>query len=85
MDRIGIQRPNTDVQRADMVAALCAKGLANRITLSHDAACYLDMITDGLIDERVPQWNFTHIPTTIVPMLKERGVSDADIHQMTVR
>ncbi len=26
MDRIGIQRPNTDVQRADMVAALCAKG-----------------------------------------------------------
>jgi phosphotriesterase-related protein len=84
MDRIGIQRPNTDEQRAGMVAVLCAKGLASRITLSHDASCYLDMITDGLIDERAPQWNFTHIPKTIIPMLKERGVSDADIHQMTV-
>jgi phosphotriesterase-related protein len=85
MDRIGIQRPNTDAQRADMVAALCGKGLAGRITLSHDAACYLDMITDGLMDERAPQWNFTHIPKTIVPMLRERGVSDADVHQMTVQ
>jgi phosphotriesterase-related protein len=85
MDRIGIQRPNTDEQRVEMVAALCEKGYASRITLSHDASCYLDMITDGLMDERAPQWNFTHIPTTIVPMLKDRGVSDADIHQMTVQ
>ena len=85
MDRIGIQRPNTDEQRVDLVAKLCAKGYASRITLSHDAACYLDMMTDGLMDERAPQWNFTHIPKTIVPMLKERGVSDAEIHQMTVQ
>lgn len=85
MDRIGIQRPNTDEQRVDLVAKLCAKGYASRITLSHDAACYLDMMTDGIMDERAPQWNFTHIPKTIVPMLKERGVSDAEIHQMTVQ
>ena len=85
MDRIGLPRPRTDEQRADMVAALCAKGYASRITLSHDASCYLDMLTDGLADERIPQWNFTHIPKTIIPMLRERGVSDADIEQMTIK
>jgi len=85
MDRIGIQRPRNDEQRADMVAALCAKGYANRITLSHDASCYLDMITEGVAEQNMPQWNFTHIPKTIVPMLRERGVSDADIEQMTVK
>lgn len=85
MDRIGIQRPRTDEQRADMIAALCERGYANRITLSHDASCYLDMLSDGLAEERMPQWNFTHIAKTVIPMLKERGVSDADIHQMTVQ
>jgi phosphotriesterase-related protein len=84
MDRIGLPRPRSDEQRADMVAALCAKGYASRITLSHDASCYLDMLTEGLADERIPQWNFTHIPKTIIPMLRERGVSDADIQQMTI-
>ena len=84
MDRIGIPRPRSDEQRVDMVAKLVERGYANRITLSHDASCYLDMLTDGLADERMPQWNFTHIPTEIVPMLRERGVNDADIHQMTV-
>ncbi len=85
MDRIGLQRPNTDEQRTHMIAELCEKGLASRITLSHDASCYLDMITEGMMEERVPQWNFTHIPKTIVPMLGEMGVGDGDIEQMTVK
>jgi len=85
MDRIGLPRPNTDEQRAEMITTLCGKGLASRITLSHDASCYLDMITEGLMDEVAPNWNFTHIPKTIVPMLREMGVSEADIEQMTVK
>lgn len=85
MDRIGLQRPRTDAQRADMIAALVERGYAARITLSHDAACYLDMMTDGLADERIPQWNFTHISKTVFPMLRERGVSEDSIHQMTVQ
>ena len=84
MDRIGLPRPRTDEQRADMVAALGAKGYADRITLSHDASCHIDFFPDGFAEERMPQWNHTHIPLDIVPMLKERGVSDAAITQMTV-
>lgn len=85
MDRLGLPRPRSDEQRADMIAALVERGYANRITLSHDAACYMDMLTDGLADERIPQWNFTHIKKTIIPLLKERGVNDEAIDQMTVK
>jgi phosphotriesterase-related protein len=84
MDRIGIPRPRDDAQRADMVAALVEKGYADRITLSHDASCHLDMLAPEVLESFGANWNFTHIPIDIVPMLKERGVSDANIQQMTV-
>lgn len=85
MDRIGIQRPRTDEQRADMVAALVERGYASRITLSHDASCHLDMLAPEVLEQLGANWNFTHIPNTIIPMLRERGVSDDAIEQMTVR
>ena len=84
MDRIGLPRPRSDEQRADMVTALVERGYANRITLSHDASCHLDMLAPELVAEMEPKWNFTHIPLDVVPMLRERGVSEADITQMTV-
>ncbi len=84
MDRIGLQRPRTSEQRADMVAALVEKGYANRITLSHDSCCNFHWAPEGLLDNAAPTWRLTHIPLDVVPMLKERGVSDANIHQMTV-
>lgn len=85
MDRIGIPRPRTDEQRVDMVVALVEKGYAERITLSHDASCHLDMLAPETLASFGANWNFTHIPVDIVPMLKERGVSDAKIEQMTVK
>ena len=84
MDRIGLQRPRTTEQRVDMVAALVEKGLANRITLSHDSCCNFHWAPEGLLDNAAPTWRMTHIPLDVVPMLKERGVSDANIQQMTV-
>lgn len=84
MDRIGLPAPRTDEQRADMVTSLVERGYANRITLSHDSSCHIDMIPAGVPEQLLPQWNLTHIPVDIVPMLRARGVSDADIHQMTV-
>lgn len=84
MDRIGLPAPRTDEQRADMVTALVERGYANRITLSHDSSCHIDMIPEGVVDQVLPKWNLTHIPVDIVPMLRERGVSDANIQQMTI-
>jgi phosphotriesterase-related protein len=84
MDRIGIQRPRTSEQRADMIAALVERGYAERITLSHDASCYIDFFAEGMVAERMPQWRYTHIIQDVLPMLRDRGVSDAAIDQMTV-
>jgi phosphotriesterase-related protein len=84
MDRIGLQRPRTTEQRADMVAALVEKGYADRITLSHDSCCNFHWAPEGLLDNAAPTWRMTHIPLDVVPMLRERGVSDAAIEQMTV-
>jgi phosphotriesterase-related protein len=67
-----------------MVAALVEKGYADRITLSHDSCCNFYWAPQALLDQAAPNWNLTHIATAIIPMLRERGVSDAAIHQMTV-
>jgi phosphotriesterase-related protein len=84
MDRIGIERPRTSEQRADMLAKLCEHGYANRITLSHDASCNFHWAPQERIDQMATTWKYTHIPLDVIPMLRERGVSDADIEQMTV-
>lgn len=84
MDRMGIPFPRTSEQRADMVARLVEKGYADRITLSHDACCNFHWAAPGAIQQLAPDWKPTHISTHIIPMLRERGVSDANIQQMTV-
>ncbi|MEX2080323.1 MAG: phosphotriesterase-related protein [Dehalococcoidia bacterium] len=84
MDRIGLPAPNTSEQRADMIAALVEKGYASRITLSHDSSCHIDMAPEPLVEAISNTWNYTHIPLDVVPMLMQRGVSEAAIHQMTV-
>ena len=84
MDRIGLQRPRDDAQRAGMVAALVERGYADRITLSHDASCHIDFMPAEVVERMRPTWNFGHISNVVIPMLRERGVSDEAIHQMTV-
>lgn len=84
MDRIGLPMPRTSEQRADMITVLIEKGYADRITVSHDASCHIDWIPPGIPEVALPQWNYTHIPLDVVPMLRERGVSDGDIRKLTV-
>ena len=85
MDRIGLQAPRTSEQRADMIAALVERGYADRITLSHDSCAFIGGIPTALKEQRMPTWRLTHIIEDVLPMLRERGVSDDDIEQMTVR
>ncbi|MBI5948678.1 MAG: phosphotriesterase-related protein [Chloroflexi bacterium] len=84
MDRIGIQRPRTSEQRADMIARLVEKGYAERITVSHDTSCRFEWAPEAMRGA-MPTWNLTHIPKDVVPMLRERGVSEAAIEQITVK
>lgn len=83
-DRFGLYLPGalTFDDRVDVVVALCAKGYADRLVLSHDSICYDD--TRGTSFVAPLKWQLTHVPADVIPALKERGVSDNQVHQMLV-
>ena len=84
MDRFGIDIFLPTSQRVDVVKRMCELGYANKMVLSHDAACYFDWVDPDLRTKVLPNWNFNHIPDDILPALREAGVSDDDITAMTV-
>ncbi len=84
MDRIGLPRPRSDEQRADMVAALVARGYADRITLSHDASCHIDFFPEEVLAERLPNWHHGFISSGFRELLLARGVSPEQYDQMTI-
>jgi phosphotriesterase-related protein len=87
MDRFGLDAYLTTERRVDVIVELCRRGHADRMVLSHDAACWIDWV-QPMDEERwnqlMPNWNFLHVPGDVLPMLRERGVSDAEIEQMMV-
>jgi len=85
MDRFGLHGfglPGFE-ERVDTVAKLCQRGLANRVVLSHDAGCIFDHAPEELLSA-VPQWNYRTVITEVLPALRERGVSQQQIDQMTI-
>lgn len=87
-DRFGIERTRSTQQKVDMVARLCQMGYARQIVLSHDACCAIDLFPGGTVKsgvlKRMPNWHWRYIPDVVLPMLRDSGVSEADIQAMTV-
>jgi phosphotriesterase-related protein len=83
MDRFGLDFMLPFEDRVSTIVSLCNDGLAGRIVLSHDASCKLDWVPQGFLDQ-APNWNFLHVSKDVIPALKARGVSDADVEKMTV-
>ena len=81
-DRYGTEIFLPDAARNVTVAALCERGLADRMVLSQDACATIDWFPEELIDQLAPNWHFTHLFETILPQLAELGVSDADVATM---
>jgi phosphotriesterase-related protein len=84
MDRFGIDSLLPFERRVETVAELCRRGYAERMVLSHDAACYIDWFPPGAKEEALPNWRFTHIHDDVLPALRERGVSEAQLATMLV-
>jgi phosphotriesterase-related protein len=84
MDRFGIDVLLPFEQRVNTVAELCRRGFAESMVLSHDASCYIDWFPVAMKEAAVPNWHFTHIHDDVLPALRERGVTDAQIHTMLV-
>ncbi len=83
MDRFGLDRMLPFEKRVATVAALCREGFAERIVLSHDASCIFDWAPEERLREFAPNWHFRHIVDDVLPALREQGVSQAQIDQMT--
>jgi phosphotriesterase-related protein len=84
MDRFGIDIILPTKQRVDTIVELCKRGFAPQMVLSHDASCHIDWFPKELIRTAVPRWNFLHISDDVVPALRENGVPEEQIRQMTV-
>jgi phosphotriesterase-related protein len=83
MDRFGIDvTPFED--RVSTVAALCERGYAESMVLSHDAACYIDWFPPGSVQRFAPSWNYLHLFDDVLPALRARGVTDNQIDTMLV-
>jgi phosphotriesterase-related protein len=82
-DRFNIPHFNPDASRVETLTALVAEGYTGQIHLSHDAACFYDfMVGDPAFAEERP--DYLHIWTTILPALRDAGVTQEQIDEMTI-
>lgn len=84
MDRFGLDSLLPFEQRVDTVAALCARGYADRMVLAHDASCYIDWFPMRELPSLLPNWHYLHISRDVLPALLARGVSEEQITTMLV-
>lgn len=84
MDRFGIDVITPFEQRVQTVAALCDRGYAGSMVLSHDASCHIDWFPSGAIARFAPRWNFEHIFDDVLPALRDRSVTEQQIETMLV-
>jgi len=85
-DRMGLQGLAgcpMDEQRYDTLAALIKKGYADKILISHDYIISWLGRPLKIPEQALPliaQWYPTHLFEHVIPALKQRGVTDEQIH-----
>ena len=87
MDRFGLDIFNTTSDRVQTIAALAARGYADRMVLAQDANCFIDYFGADHDTARaavMPNWHYTHISDDVLPALREAGVTETQIQQMLV-
>ena len=82
-DRFNIEHFNPDERRIETLTALVAEGLAERVHLGHDGACFYDFMAHNppFAHERP---DYLHISNKILPALLENGVTQEQIDEMLV-
>ena len=93
-DRFGLEAFISDEKRIDSVCRMVEAGYVRSVCLSHDAVCAAWLgrpvfagrivMTAEALAAAQPNWDATHLFRKVVPRMRERGVSDADIRTMFV-
>lgn len=84
MDRFGLEALLPYEQRIETVVEMCRLGYASQMVLATDSSVYSMNFPDAARKERLPKWNAKEIMKAVVPDLKSRGVSEADIRTMMI-
>lgn len=85
LDRFGMDPILSFEDRVNTLVTLCKEGYADRIVLAHDSCCGIDWAPDiSMMAERMPNWHMAHVSEKVLPALRERGVTDAQINQLMV-
>jgi phosphotriesterase-related protein len=84
MDRNGIELILPTEERVATIAELCRRGYADQMVLSHDASCFIDWFPRQLLETTKSKWNYRYVSDAVIPALRESGVSDEQIRNMTV-
>ncbi|HSO99596.1 MAG TPA: hypothetical protein VLP43_11635 [Solirubrobacteraceae bacterium] len=82
MDRFGLDVLLPFEERVATVVAMCKRGHAGSMVVSHDAMGFTDWFPPGLREQIAPNWHFLHVTQDVLPELGRRGVSDEQIKQM---
>ncbi|WP_432195542.1 phosphotriesterase family protein [Streptomyces sp. bgisy027] len=84
MDRFGLDPFLPLDRRLDVLAELARRGFVESIVISHDASCFIDFCDPEAKRVMLPNWNYRHISEDVIPALRERGLSEADIDTILV-
>ncbi|MCT9933127.1 phosphotriesterase-related protein [Planotetraspora sp. A-T 1434] len=84
MDRFGVDSICPFESRVATVAALCDRGHADRMVLSHDAFCFSDRVDVAAQRAMFPNYHMLHISQDVLPALRRSGVTEEQIHTMLV-
>jgi phosphotriesterase-related protein len=84
MDRFGIDVYLPFEDRVNTVAQMVERGHADKMVLSHDAACYFDALPEETLPVVLPNWHYLHIHNDVIPALKERGVTQDQLDTMLI-
>ncbi len=85
MDRFGLDTILSFEDRVNTVAEMCKRGHAGKMVLSHDAACYNHWLPERPLPVMLPRWNYLHIHNDVIPALKQKGVTEEQLHTMLVK
>ena len=84
MDRFGVDIILPFEQRVEVVAKLVERGHADRMVISHDAACVNDWMDTNIVTAVMPRWNYLHCTRDVFPALRAKGVSEEALRTMVV-
>jgi phosphotriesterase-related protein len=83
-DRFGLEILHPDRERLAVLIGLLGLGFERQLVLSHDTVWCWRGRAPKLPADLLPNWRPTYVLDTVVPRLREAGVSDAKVRAMLV-